>query len=291
MQLGFPKLGSMRSGLLSGRQGNWPDRWKARCLLFRTRFPCNPRPAGACPLGGKLGEAQDQSAALAIGVFSTSGELLWSNRGMQIALHVGSGDHAPCDYFVNPTFQQLAAMQESDGVVFEGLVTLSNPYDPGVSLKGRVYRQPNELLVVCEYDVMELARLNNELAAMNREINNLQRALLHEKRRLEDTLAKLGEANDRLEVINEQKDRFLGMAAHDLRSPLGAIESAADLLYQDDGLTQPERTQFFEMILRTCRTLRNLLDSLLDVTRSSKGRSTSIPRGSTYTSSFPPLRT
>ena len=220
----------------------------------------------------KLGEAQDQSAALAIGLFSTSGELLWSNRGMQIALHVGSGDHAPCDYFVNPTFQQLAAMQESGDVIFEGLVTLSNPYDPGVSLKGRVYRQQNELLVVCEYDVMELARFNDELAAMNREINNLQRALLHEKRRLEETLARLGEANDRLGVLNEQKDRFLGMAAHDLRSPLGAIESAADVLYQDDGMTQPERTQFFEMILRTCRTLRNLLDSLLDVTKIEQGK-------------------
>ena len=161
----------------------------------------------------RVAEAQNYSAALVIGVFSTSGELLWFNRGMQIALNVGSGDHAPCDYFVNPTFQRLIAMPESDGVVFEGLITLSNRYDPGVSLKGRVYRQPSEILIVCEYDVMELARLNNEVAAINREVSNLQRTLMHEKRRLEDTLAKLGEANDQLKTLNEQKDRFLGIAA------------------------------------------------------------------------------
>ena len=124
----------------------------------------------------RVDEAQNRSAALVLGVFSTSGDLLWSSRGMQMVLHAISGDYAPCDCFVNPTFQQLAAMQESDGVVFEGRITLSNPYDPGVSLIGRVYRQPNELLVVCEYDVLELAALNDQLAAMNREISNLQRA-------------------------------------------------------------------------------------------------------------------
>ena len=149
---------------------------------------------------------------------------------------------------------------------------MSNPYDPGVSLKGRAYRQPNELLVICEYDVIELARLNNELAAMNREVNNLQRALLQEKRRLDDALIKLREANDGLKVINEQKDRFLGIAAHDLRSPLGTIESAADLLYRDNGLAQPDRIQLFEVILRTGRKMRNLLDGLLDITKIEQGK-------------------
>ena len=226
----------------------------------------------------KVGAAPHQSAALALGVFSTSGELMWSNRGMQLVLHAGGDDYAPRDYFVNPTFQQLAAMEESDDVVFEGLITLSKCYDPGVSLKGRVYRQQNELLVVCEYDVMELVRLNTELAAMNREVSNLQRAIIHEKCRLEDTLAKLGEANDRLRALNEQKDRFLGMAAHDVRGPLGVIESAADILYHNEGLAPPERAKLFESVLRTCRNLRNLLNSLLDITKIEQGKIDICPK-------------
>ena len=102
----------------------------------------------------RVAEAQNQAAALAMGVFSASGGLIWSNRGMQIALHVGDAHFAPCDYFVNPTFRQLAALQASADAVFEGLITLGNPHDAGVSLIGRVYRQPSELLVVCEYDVL-----------------------------------------------------------------------------------------------------------------------------------------
>jgi signal transduction histidine kinase len=197
---------------------------------------------------------------------------------MRIALHVGSGDHAPCDYFLNPTFADLAAMQESGDVVFKGFVTLGNRRDAGLSLKGRVYRQPNEVLVVCEYDAMELVRDNNELAAMNREVSNLHRALLHEKRGLEETTAKLREANERLKAVNEQKDRFLGIAAHDLRSPLGVIESAADLLYRDGGMTQPERVQLFEVILRTSHNLRNLLNGLLDITKIEQGKIDIRPR-------------
>ena len=72
--------------------------------------------------------------------------------------------------------------------------------------------------------------------------------------------------------LDEQKDRFLGIAAHDLRSPLGVIESAAELLYHDGRLPPPERGQFFEMILRTCRSLRNLLNSLLDITKIEQGK-------------------
>ena len=118
------------------------------------RFPWNPTTCRVpAHWAERVDEAQNQSAALVLGVFSTSGELMWSSRGMQIVLHAVSGDYAPCDCFVNPTFQQFAAMQESDGVVFEGSFTLGNRCDPGVSLKGRVYRQSNELLVVCEYDV------------------------------------------------------------------------------------------------------------------------------------------
>jgi signal transduction histidine kinase len=230
-----------------------------------------------CPMPAnwaeRLDEARNQSAALVLGVFSASGELMWSSRGMRLALGAISGDHAPCDCFVTPTFQQLTAMPQSNGVVFEGFITLGNRCDPWVSLKSRVYRQENELLVVCEYDVVELARLNNDLALMNREISNLQRAVTHEKRRLEDTLAKLRDANDQLTALNEQKSQFVGMAAHDLRSPLGTITMAAECLrMQAEDVLDEVSLDFLSRIESVSESARNLVDVFLDLSVIESGR-------------------
>jgi signal transduction histidine kinase len=99
--------------------------------------------------------------------------------------------------------------------------------------------------------VTELSRLNNELAQANREVNALQRALIREKRRLAD-------ANEHLKALDEQKSRFLGIAAHDLRSPLAVIESAAESLLQSADVSSDQR-ETLEMILRNSRNMRRLL--------------------------------
>lgn len=236
-----------------------------------------PMESMTCPVpahwADKVDEAQSQSAAQVLGVFSTSGELIWCSRGMQLALNAVSGDDAPCDCFVNPTFEQLAAMPQADGVVFEGFLTLGNRCDPWVSLRSRVYRQPNELLIVCEYDVVELARLNNDLALTNREISNLQRALMHEKRRLEDALAELRDANDQLRALNEQKSQFVGMAAHDLRSPLSTISMAAQCLTIQAGDVLDEVSRdFLARIESVCGSARQLVDVFLDLSVVESGR-------------------
>ena len=139
----------------------------------------------------ELQMAQKDSLALVLGIFALSGELLTANCGMRRVLDVNGGQLAPRDRFVNPSFQQISSTSPDDGIVFEGIMTFGDRRDPGVSLLGRVYRKGKELLVVGEYDVTELARLNNELAQSNREVNTLQRAVVQEKRRLEETLAKL----------------------------------------------------------------------------------------------------
>jgi signal transduction histidine kinase len=226
----------------------------------------------SCEASGKvdwskeLRTAQEDSPSLVLAVFAPSGEMIAANCGMRRILATIEGDQLPpCDCFVNPAFQHIATAALKDGIAFEGLMTLGNRRDPGVALQGRVYRKADELLVVGHYDVMEFAWLNNELAQSNREVNTLQRALIQEKHKLAD-------ANEHLKVLDDQKNRFLGIAAHDLRSPLAVIESAAEAISQDTGMAADERGELLEMVTRNCRNMRRLLTDLLDISKIEQGK-------------------
>jgi ligand-binding sensor domain-containing protein/signal transduction histidine kinase len=78
-----------------------------------------------------------------------------------------------------------------------------------------------------------------------------------------------------LKRVNAQKDEFLGVAAHDLRSPLGSIQSYADLLLRllAEGRVEPALWQrFLGHIRNTSRQMLALVADLLDVAAIETGR-------------------
>lgn len=98
----------------------------------------------------------------------------------------------------------------------------------------------------------EFTRVNNELA-------NLQR--------------QMAKANIELARLNEQKNQLLGMAAHDLRNPLGVIMSYAKFLDHMAGakLDDKER-QFVTQIEKSSQFMLRLLEDLLDVSQIESGK-------------------
>lgn len=98
----------------------------------------------------------------------------------------------------------------------------------------------------------EISRLNNELIAAQRQ---------------------LARKNAELERLNQLKNQFLGMAAHDLRNPLAAIGAYSELLQDEDlGLSPAERSEFLRDIFRLSRFMNNLVDDLLSVTAIEAGQ-------------------
>jgi PAS domain S-box-containing protein len=74
---------------------------------------------------------------------------------------------------------------------------------------------------------------------------------------------------ERLEA-DRRKDEFLAMLAHELRNPLSAINSAAQLLGKLEAEKELEWAN--EVIVRQVKHLARLIDDLLDVSRISRGK-------------------
>ncbi len=76
-----------------------------------------------------------------------------------------------------------------------------------------------------------------------------------------------------LERLNQLKTEFLGMAAHDLRNPIGGILALAELLYLEVAtvLTEEQRG-FLSDIERSSKFMLELIDDLLDVSSIEAGR-------------------
>jgi len=84
-----------------------------------------------------------------------------------------------------------------------------------------------------------------------------------ELRRLNKELV---EKNIQLETLNDTKNKLLGMAAHDLRNPLSAIEGFAKfLLKKGEGIASDVRKDFLQTIEKNSSELILLLNDLLDV--------------------------
>jgi len=96
----------------------------------------------------------------------------------------------------------------------------------------------------------ELSRLNNDLANAQRELSEKSRDL---------------------ERLNEEKNRLLGMAAHDLRNPLSVILGYASFLGMEEG-TDPEKKRMYDEIASSSRFMLDLINDLLDVSQIEAGR-------------------
>jgi signal transduction histidine kinase len=95
--------------------------------------------------------------------------------------------------------------------------------------------------------------------------------------RVSERTAELEEANERLKALNAQKDAFLGMAAHDLRTPITIIRGYTDLLKHPKA--RPEDTrQSIDIIRESLDQMLALLDDLLDITAIESGNLTLRPQ-------------
>lgn len=87
----------------------------------------------------------------------------------------------------------------------------------------------------------------------------------------DEAQAGMEEANARLLHLNEEKDQFLGIVAHDLRNPLGIIVAYADLITMKEPLPEPQNDHL-ERIKGSALRMSGILDDLLNINAIEQGR-------------------
>ena len=83
----------------------------------------------------------------------------------------------------------------------------------------------------------------------------------------------LAAANKKLKELNELKNKFLGIASHDLRNPLYLIGSYSEIL-KDDSVGKINNTWkgLAEKIFISSEFMKTLLDNLLDISKIESGK-------------------
>lgn len=114
-------------------------------------------------------------------------------------------------------------------------------------------------LAIGRRDTAEIEGLELNLLSLNAELSNRTR--------------ELHQTNAELERLNTLKNRFLGMAAHDLRNPLGAIMAYSELLEDEVAPAMgAEHRQFLAAIRESSEFMLQLVNDLLDVATIESGK-------------------
>ena len=95
------------------------------------------------------------------------------------------------------------------------------------------------------------------MSSLNNELINLQR--------------EVSKKNSELKRLNEIKNNFIGMAAHDLRNPLININSMADFLNKRKNEMDKTERKFLNYIKSQSTFLLNMVNELLDVSAIESG--------------------
>ena len=99
-----------------------------------------------------------------------------------------------------------------------------------------------------------------------------ERGRRHSLARLHIALDALSAANTRLEELDRERAEFLGIAAHDLRSPLSTIINYAQLVGRYDPEATASQRDAMDAIIRSSEHMRDLLNRFLSIRAIEEGR-------------------
>lgn len=119
----------------------------------------------------------------------------------------------------------------------------------------------------------QLEQGNIELTIANDEILRQQHILEGQAADIELANSQLNENNLKLQNLNHEKNEFLGIAAHDLKNPLTAMQMTASLVlkYQEK-MSREDLRERLESIIISATRMSQIITNLLDINAIESGK-------------------
>ncbi|MGM0565180.1 MAG: ATP-binding protein [Bacteroidota bacterium] len=119
----------------------------------------------------------------------------------------------------------------------------------------------------------------DELQALSDNFDIMTENLKMSRQKLERANQKLLKSQQSLEKSNSTKDKFFSIIAHDLRAPFSAFVSVSEVLaHSPESVSESRRQSFALNIYNSAKHLNNLIDNLLQWSRSQTERLDFNPR-------------
>jgi signal transduction histidine kinase len=116
-----------------------------------------------------------------------------------------------------------------------------------------------------------IEQLLNILLSAFEDVINLNLRLKASEAALLELNAEIRTANRAMEEANKVKDRFLSMAAHDLRNPIGNISVMASMM-QGNECSPAEQTDFLNCMVQESDQMLQLIEDLLSASATRTGK-------------------
>jgi len=101
----------------------------------------------------------------------------------------------------------------------------------------------------------------------------LQQEIYEKTKDLEEKTQELSISNEKLKKIDEEKDVFIGMAAHEMRTPMTIMRGYADMLITEQcGPLAEEQKVMVQKIISGNESLMALINDILDLSKIESGK-------------------
>ncbi|MCU0425589.1 MAG: ATP-binding protein [Candidatus Kapabacteria bacterium] len=118
---------------------------------------------------------------------------------------------------------------------------------------------------------LSIEAANTELQQINEQLTQQQRLLERRSREIEVMNGQLQRQNTQLYSLNEEKNEFLGIAAHDLKNPLTGLRGMLEILSGDDELPKEYRQRMVAVMRQSVDRMFEIVSKFLDVNALEQG--------------------